>query len=116
MINLSRRDLIELQLRIKQSFLNRKAWNEESDGLLKEKMKVTNIRNELLPFKIVPSLLSYYYQKSNLVKILTQFNSWVMLLCQLHKNFQIVLALSATTWLSLPKKNVLSDLNQVMMK
>lgn len=37
MINLSRRDAIELQLRIKQSFLNREVWNEGRDGLLKEK-------------------------------------------------------------------------------
>ena len=61
---------------------------------LKEKMKVAYLRNKLLPFSIVPNLLFHRHQKSNLVKILTQFNSWVMALSQPYKNFQITLALS----------------------
>lgn len=101
MINLSRRDAIKLQIKTKQSFKSRKVWNGGFDGLLKGKGESGRFKDEFLSLSIGPSLLFHCHQKSNLVKILTQFNSWVRLLSQLYKNLPIMLVLSSEPCLSL---------------
>lgn len=61
---------------------------EVSDELLGGRVRPTGLRNVFLGSRIVASLFLYCHQKSNLLKTITQFESWVMLLSQLYKTLK----------------------------
>lgn len=73
---------------MRQNFLSRYDGMKVSGELPERKRELIGLRTVLLVFRIMAILPLYCHQKSNPLKITTQFESWVILLNQLHKTLR----------------------------